>query len=297
MKAACIVNPASRRADRWDEAAAIAVLRAAGYDPAVLKTTGPNQATELARQAVAERASLVIACGGDGTFNEVLNGLAGTDVPLGFVPLGTTNIWRRETRLPKDAVAAVQAAARGQRARIDLGRMNDRYFALMCGVGYDAYVTERVAYTLKRRYGPLAYIFEAARAVATFQSAPTVLDVDGRPWEGDLLQLVISNTRNYGGFLHFARRARADDGLLEMRVLTGRGGMAKARAVGQFLYNSVPWAPPGERVSSVRIEAPGIPVQLDGESAGPTPAEITVVAQALTVVVPHGPLPRIFSRS
>jgi YegS/Rv2252/BmrU family lipid kinase len=295
LKAVCIVNPASRRAGRWDEAAAVRALRATGYQAVVWNTTGPNQATELARRAVEDGADLVIACGGDGTFNEVLNGLAGSDVALGFVPLGTTNIWRRETGLPKDCVAAVRAAATGQRARIDLGVANGRYFALMCGAGYDAYVTARVGYTLKRRLGFLAYIFEAVRAVGRYQPPRAAIVIDGRMAEAHLLQMVLSNTRNYGGFLHFARRARADDGLLEVRLLTGKGALAKAAAVTRFLYNALPWAPAGERAASVRIEAPGIPLQLDGEYVGVTPAQISVARGALTVVVPRGPLPTIFS--
>src|SRR5688572_8424093 len=118
MKAICIVNPASRRSRRrWNEAEALAVLRDAGYEASVRYTTRAGEATEIAKSALRDGVDLVFACGGDGTFNEVLNALAGSETPLAFVALGTTNIWQLETRLPADATEAVRAALGGQRVR------------------------------------------------------------------------------------------------------------------------------------------------------------------------------------
>jgi diacylglycerol kinase family enzyme len=132
------------------------------------------------------------------------------------------------------------------------------------------------------------------KAAAGYSPPLTKLEVDGRPEEVALIQMVVSNTRNYGGMLHFARHARANDGQLEMRLLTGSGALHKGGAVGRFLYNSAPWASAGQCVSCVKIEAAGIPLQLDGDYVGETPAIIGVSPRALTVVVPHGPLPEVF---
>ena len=137
----------------------LAKLENAGYETSCHATTGPGDATEAARIAVKRKYDIVIAAGGDGTFNEVVNGLAEQEYrpKLGLIPVGTTNDFARALHIPRDILAATDVIVNGQTIPIDIGRMNDKYFVNIAGGGRITELTYEVPIKLKTMLGQLAY--------------------------------------------------------------------------------------------------------------------------------------------
>jgi YegS/Rv2252/BmrU family lipid kinase len=242
----------------------------------------------------------VLVVGGDGTINEAANGLAGTEVALGVLPMGTGNVWAAQIGLvpvptplhrPR-LLSAARALAEGEMRRVDLGRAGTRYFLLWAGVGLDALVTRAVeteAAPIKRRLGPFAYGVAGLRVVWSYAGTRAVVSLDGRELKARVLLVLISNVQLYAGMVRPAARARIDDGWLDVCVFKGRGMWATARhlatvTAGQHLHDTEMIYRRARRVS-LRLADP-LPVQVDGEPVDPAPLEFSVVPAALTVLVP-----------
>ena len=177
-----IRNPASRRQAKPARLeAAIEILRDAGWTVTVTTTSHAGQATQLAREAAANNTDVVIANGGDGTINEIVNGLAGSNTALAVIPGGTANVWAHESRIPKDPAKAVRIVLEGDRRRVDLGVANGRYFLLMAGIGLDAAIIPRVNPWLKRRTGALAYILTGLLTALRTKPWPARVVMTGVP--------------------------------------------------------------------------------------------------------------------
>lgn len=298
-EAVIIVNPAAhnrpspkrlREADAW--------LQGHGWTTTWLETAAPGDATGMAAAASARGASLLFVCGGDGTLNEAVNGLAGTNTALAPIPGGTSNIWAREIGLDKKPAQAVELAATGDRRRVDLGRAGDRYFLLMAGYGIDAAVTRRVSLALKRRLGAAAYVLAALREWLTYRGAHATLRFDGQPYESDVLMLVAGNTRNYAGLTQITDRALVDDGFLDVCVYQGKGRLDVAlhviltairqhRRWKKVLYRRI-------RRLEIEWERP-LPLQMDGDPQNSSPTRVEIVPEALWVAVPRGFTSPLFS--
>ena len=186
MNIAIIYNPAAGGARRFNRPARlIRHLRQAGHEISVFETTRPGEATELAQRAVAW-AEVVVAVGGDGTVNEVVQGLAGSDVPLAVYPAGTTNVWCKQVKMPLNPHRAALLIGQGTSRSIDLGRANQQYFLLMTGIGLDGEITHAVNLDLKKKIGKLAYALAAVQAGLHFRGSfvtvvlnPIPLNLDG----------------------------------------------------------------------------------------------------------------------
>src|SRR5204862_2762992 len=130
-------------------------LRDYGWNVELRLTQGAGDARRLAREAVEQHIDVVIAAGGDGTINEVIQELAGSETALGVLPFGTVNVWARETNIPLDNTSACAVLLHGETRRIDLGKVNDRYFLLMVGIGLDAVIAQAVEKKPIKRLGVL----------------------------------------------------------------------------------------------------------------------------------------------
>ena len=135
----------------------LAFLRKHGWRAELWFTHGPGDGQSLARKAIEQNAAMVIAAGGDGTINDIIQALAGSETALGVLPTGTVNVWAREMGIPLDNAGAREVLLHGQTRRIDLGCVNGRYFLLMVGVGLDARIVYELDLDLKGRLGKLAY--------------------------------------------------------------------------------------------------------------------------------------------
>jgi diacylglycerol kinase (ATP) len=263
------------------------------------ETDGPLAAMRIAAKAAARKVPLVIACGGDGSVNEVANGLVGSESTMGTIPGGTSNIWAREIDLDHKPIEAVQRMVYGDRRLIDTGKAGDRHFVLFAGFGIDAAVTQNTSLRIKSRLGAAAYAMSAARQALAWRAQPIVVRMDGVERWLQVLQAFAGNTRLYAGITKITPAAVADDGKLDVCVYSGRGKrdilFHAARTLLQMHHNS-PKVIYG-RASKVEFEwEHPLPVQVDGDALSDCPGEITVAPLSLSVAVPSGFTSAIFSR-
>lgn len=292
-RAFVILNPAargekSRRVQQFLQAKAAA-------DPTIFlaPTASPGDATRLAAQAVADGYRLIVAAGGDGTINEVINGIGTTGTPLAILPLGTVNVFARELGVPLKLNAAWALIERGQARAIDLAcaeaNGKRRYFAQLAGVGFDAAAVRRASWELKKRLGPLSYVWAGIQTLSRPSLAVDV-SVNGTGPRGSGPAVLIGNGRFYGGSFPVFPQARLDDGLLDVCIFETvgyldvlrhapgllRGAHTRSRGICYFQAKEF----------SCSAAAP-VPFELDGEDAGDAPVRFTVVPRALRVIAPY----------
>jgi diacylglycerol kinase (ATP) len=252
-------------------------------------TAYPGHATALAREGAAAGDDLVVAAGGDGTVNEVINGIAGTEAALAVLPVGTGNVWVRELKLPLRPEAAALALLDGTVHALDLGLAGDRYFLLMAGVGFDAAVTRSVRPALKRRFGIFAYLIQAFASARDTRGTRARIILDGRPVRGHVLMVVIGNSRLYGGFLQITHHANITDGMLDVAIIKGQHARTAPIHILNILLRRHNFNPDllyyRAREISIESSAP-LDVQVDGDPIGRTPMTFRVVPGALRAWLP-----------
>ena len=266
----------------------------------VLKqTVAAEDARRLAADAVREDFEIIVAAGGDGTINEVLNGIA--DVPdglqrarLGVLPLGTVNVFARELGIPRSFESAWQTIVQARETRIDLpqieyrinGVASRRYFAQLAGAGLDARAIELVHWPLKKKIGPLAYIVAGLRALLQPPSKITVTD-GRRTATGELV--LIGNGQLYGGQFRIFPGADLRDGLLEVCVFPRVTWLTLARCCVPLLLRGrlPPKAAEHFQTATLTLAgSPPAPLEADGEFIGHLPAAFSVQRSGLRIIVP-----------
>jgi diacylglycerol kinase (ATP) len=289
-RARIVHNPAARNALPRERLVAAAKAAAPEWQIDIVTTESAGHATRLTREAVDAGMSVVLACGGDGTVNEVVNGLAGSECALGVLRGGMGDVFAKEVGIPKPPEKALPLLLAGERRRFDLGMAGERYFLLMAGVGFDADVVRRVPGAAKRRLGSTSYALWAAKLAAGYRSRQAMLSVDGETREADLFWALLGNTRSYGGLIDITSEALVDDGLLDAYVFEGRGVVWEASTAAKLALRRH-YGARGvtfQRVRELSIETAGLAVQVDGEYLGETPMRFSVAAQALDVLLPRG---------
>lgn len=285
-----ITNPAAGRRHGRRLADIVALLRAKGCEVAERQTTRRGDAEEFARAASAQDFDVVVAAGGDGTVNEVVNGLVDvTDRPrLAVIPLGTANVLALEIGLdPKDCEQVAETIAHGAARTVHLGLANGRHFVLMAGAGLDAHVVAGVNGTLKRLTGKLAYVVESLRQAFGYDFPALQIRANGETYEGRMV--VACKGRFYGGPFVAAPEARLESPKLEVCILpkSGVGGMVRYGLA--LPLNRLSELPEVTVVSaeSITILGPrGAPLQGDGDIVARLPAEISIAAETVELVVP-----------
>ncbi len=289
--AALIYNPRAG-ALRWglarERERALTLLEAYGIRTTPVETTGPGSATELARREVAAGRDLIIVSGGDGTINEVVNGMVGSSVPLAVLPAGTANVLAKELGLSWNLWRAAEYIPRGVVRRIALGRAGERYFVAVAGAGADA----NIVYQLGRRSQPplgiLSYWLESFRQLFLYDFPEFTVWVEGEVLRGTLL--IVSRTKHYGGPVQITRRADLFGGDFEVCVFPRRFPPVfllyfVAQLVGLLeRFSEIHF----RHARQVRAEPMGrrIHTQTDGELAGQLPMEFVIVPDALSLLVP-----------
>ena len=315
-KAALLYNPDSggRRTRREPELQAVLVLlREAGVEATRLLSDSPEQAGENTRQAVLAGCDTVFACGGDGTIHNILQGLAGSEVALAVLPMGTANALAHDLRLPRDPVAAARAALGATPRRIALGKIQYldfkgqpamRYFTIAAGIGVDAHLFYQLNPSVKAKLGMAAYYAKAWHLWLTHRMQRFDVDYarDGEdaPKRASVTELLAVRIRNFGGVLrelapgaalqndslrlvlcHSARRAAylvyVLRGVLGQRWSVAGVELADSRKVACHITPFMPGADAAQE--RVYVEA-------DGELLGTLPAEISIVPNALTLLSP-----------
>ncbi|TMC25907.1 MAG: diacylglycerol kinase family lipid kinase [Chloroflexi bacterium] len=300
--AVVIVNPASGNyfhyARQIEET--LIYLRRSGWSVELRLTNEASETRQQAREAVARQVNVVIAAGGDGTINEIIQELAGSETALGVLPFGTVNVWARETNIPLDNTGACAVLLHGETRRIDLGKVNDRYFLLMVGIGLDAVIAQAVEKKPIKRLGVLGYLLVGAWLGLGYESFRARLTINGRLLRRNALQIVVGNTQLYGGAIKYTWRAKCDDGLLDVCVVRRRSMLGRLMVVWDFLFHRdqrQQWVS-YERCKTLEVHTrKPVAIQVDGDPAGYTPARITIVPGALKVIVPRQITTGLFSSS
>ncbi len=276
-------------------------LRQHGWQAELRLTHEAGDAGRLAREAVEHGINVVVAVGGDGTIHEIVQQLAGSSTALGVIPSGTVNVWAREVGIPLDEVGARDVLLHGQTCSIDLGKINERYFLLMVGIGIDGAVTHAVEKQPLKRLGVLAYLLIGAWLGIGYRDFRVVLDLDGRVVKLHALQVVVGNTQLYAGALKYTWQAKCDDGLLNICVVRKQSLFGRVAMLLDFLLRR------RQRRQWVRYETASItkiytrqpvPIQVDGEPIGYTskdPTIFTIAPAALKVIVPQNIPEELFS--
>jgi diacylglycerol kinase (ATP) len=268
-------------------------LRVTGLDVRRIATTRPHAVADELREMLRDGSSdctRVIVAGGDGTINAALPALMGTEFPLAIIPLGTLNVLARELGVPLDLDAAIRVAINGRVRRIDLGIANGRPFSLMAGMGFDAAIVHTVVPALNKNLGAsLGCAARAVRLVSRYAPARFRVTTERVRFERIGWLAVVANASRYAYTWRLAPGARLDDGLLDLWFFQSD---TAAQTVGQLVsvLRSRPDGVPGVchvRARSFRFESePPLFLQVDGDAAGGTPAEIVVAPGALTVAAP-----------
>ena len=263
------------------------------------KTAAAGDGRRLAAEAVRVGFELVIAAGGDGTLNEVLNGVG--DAPdgfrracLGVLPLGTVNVFARELKIPLQPDAAWEILRRRHETRLDLpcaeftvnGQPQRRYFAQLAGAGLDARAIELVSWPLKKKVGPLAYVIAGLKAIR--EQRPVITATDGKSsFAGELV--LIGNGRLYGGDYEILANAKLTDGRLDVCVFPRTNWWTLLRCGPPLLLRSKLPESAVRRFQaaefSLTSESPAA-FELEGELIGHLPVKFGVVPRGLRVWIP-----------
>jgi YegS/Rv2252/BmrU family lipid kinase len=306
MHISIIFNPTAGSSRRRTQVRLLqAYLRLYGNKLELLATRGPGDATRLAANAVKNGTELVLAVGGDGTINEVIQGMVGCHVPLAVYPAGTTNVWCKQIKMPSNPRQAALVIQTGPRRAVDLGQADARYFLLMAGIGIDAEVTQAVNLELKRKLGKFAYLVEVLRLGFLFQGTTAHIVLEpGSATEHTLLTpaslVIVTNAERYA-IVKLAPEAQVDDGKLELLIFQARHPWERLTEVLAVLLNLPHQFSKVKRfrVSRAKIETdPPVAVQLDGDPSGSvgSPAmDIRCIPAALQMVVPANAPDHLFS--
>jgi len=325
-QATIIFNPMSGRSGRRAEAVRqmISVLKSHGIHSESSATTGPGTATQQAAAAVAAGTDMIISYGGDGTLNEVIQGMAGSRAALAVWPGGTSNVVARELVIPFDiaGLAKMIGAGKTQRIALGLARLGSdfsnpedrnitiadfesdasnkepstfhsnapspgRYFVMMAGIGLDASIARSVNHNLKRHAGELAYWLSGLKHLLLWRPELFTIEVDGKTYESAFA--LVGNGKGYGGGLIMTPGAKLDQPWFEIYILPPlSNNLAYLRALSACLRGT----PEIEGVSlikgtRIRANSNRHPwVEADGELLGPLPMTFEVVPDALSIIVP-----------
>jgi len=296
-----LVNPASANGatgSRWPELARRAA--ALGLSGDALLSERPGHLAELAAEAVAGGASQLVVVGGDGTVHEVVNGVLGAaagEVELAVLPRGTGGDFARSLSLPKRFDDAVKVAVSGTVRVIDAGRArftrdgasHEAWFANFAGSGISGAIARDANASSKALGGRVSFLVSTVKVFARWKSAEVVMEIDGERKSGPMFEIVAMNGPYAAGGMRIAPDARLDDGLLDcvlfgdvtkLDFLTTFPKIYRGRHLGHPKIECV-------RCRTVSVDAErALPVVLDGEDAGTTPARFEIVPEALRVRVP-----------
>ena len=266
-----VMNPYSgmRRASRY-LADIIALYNRAGYEVTVHMTGGQGDATRVV-ESRAKDMDLIVCCGGDGTFNETVSGLlrAGADVPVGYIPAGSTNDFASSLKLPSNIMQAALDAIEGEPVAYDVGKFGDRYFSYVASFGAFTRASYSTPQSVKNALGHTAYVLEGINELSQIKNEHVRMEIDGQVIEDDFLFGAISNSTSVGGILTLSPEiVDMADGQMEVLLVRAPRNLTEIteciQAVQSQKYNCAMITFQSAR--HVRIYAdPQMPWTLDGE--------------------------------
>lgn len=292
-RALIIFNPTAgrgRASKSWPQIEE-ALEASLGGSMEVATTEGPGHATELAAKASGNGFNMVLACGGDGTIHEVINGLGGQNgsPPLAIVPAGTGNDFARTLGIPLDSVKAASGLARPRLTHIDLGKVGDRYFANVGGVGFDAEVAAEVNKAGRLLRGAVPYVWAVLKKLFTYSATDLTVYLDDERLDRRALLVAVGVASYYGGGMKILPGADVQDGLLDVCIAGDVSKLATVVLLPKLFSGSHIHHPKIEmrRARTVRVEGPEhLHVHTDGEVIGHLPITFSSVHRGLALALP-----------
>ena len=295
-RAVLIANPRAGQGGPKKREAAIQrfchILRNHKVDVEVRPTLGPNDATRLAREAANEGFRDIIVSGGDGTINEALQGLIGSNVRLGIWPRGTANVVGRELQLPRQVERVAEVIAAGNTRRVHAGCAtvestgDKRYFLLMAGIGLDAAIADGVKPALKKRVGEAAFWYSGIEQFARWKPVSFVVEIDGTQYPATFAS--IGKAPHYGGKLAITPRARMDQPEFEVCLISSVQRLRFLKLLPMARFGGVPEGTRDVtflRTTQARAIGAGVQAQVDGEVIGDLPMTFTISPHSIEVMV------------
>ena len=286
--------------------ACLDALSRRGCRARVVETTAPGEAETIARAADPGETDAIVAAGGDGTIHEIVNGLCGTTLPLGIIPLGTANVLAAELGQDPAPDRVADTLARGRRWRVRLGRIDSvgfaslsraatpvgRRFLLMAGAGLDAQVVASVNLGLKRLAGKFAYVWGACVEAFSYRFPPLTVRIDDVAHAA--FGAIVCRARHYGGAFIVAPRARLNADMFQVCLLKQPGAVNALRYATALMRGNLAAQADVEIMMArhIVIDGPaGAPVQVDGDIRARLPAVIDMAQETIELIVPaNGPL-------
>ncbi|WP_407271324.1 diacylglycerol kinase [Radiobacillus sp. PE A8.2] len=264
----------------------------AGYETSTHATTGAGDAIEESAAAVERKYDVIIAAGGDGTINEVINGMA--EKPnrpkLGIIPVGTTNDFSRALSIPRNIQKAVDVIIEGRTTALDIGRVNQEYFMNIAGGGKLTELSYEVPSKLKTMIGQLAYYLKGIEMLPSLRPTHVRIEYDGNVFEDEIMLFLVSNTNSVGGFEKLAPTAQMDDGLFDLLILRKTNladfiRIATLALRGAHLEDSLIFYTRAKHIKVNTEEK--MQLNIDGEYGGLLPGEFTNLYQHIEYFVPQ----------
>lgn len=286
-RVAVIYNPVAGFLQRGRLRRFLKHLRAHGHEVILRRTEGPGHATQIAMEFDPNTVDVAVAAGGDGTINEVANGLAGRPIPMAIAPLGTANVFAFELGLGLNLRNAARMPGEGKLAEIYPALAGDRGFLLMVSAGADARVVGNVDSAVKRYIGKLAYVLAALKEIVTGKNTPIRVTVDGTPYEAGLV--VVTHAAHYAGPFVIAPDTRLGDEAITVLLLTSVKRRSLLRYGLAMLTNRLSSLDDVTvlRARDVRFHGPeGQPIQSDGDLIGAMPMTVSLGNRPLRILVP-----------
>lgn len=291
-KARVIYNPTAGRENFKNELPMVLnQLELAGYESSTHATTGDGDASKAATYAVKRKFDLVVAVGGDGTINEVINGIAKQSYrpKVGIIPAGTTNDFARALEIPRNIKSAVDIITSGHSMAIDIGQVNDQHFINIAGGGDLTELTYEVPSKLKTMLGQLAYYMKGMEMLPFIKPMRAKIEYDDEIFEDEIMLFLVANTNSVGGFEKLAPDAKFDDGYFDLLILRKTNLAEFIRIAGAALRGAHL-----EDKNVIYTQAKHIRVtpesrmqlNIDGEYGGLLPGEFINLKQHIEFLVP-----------
>jgi YegS/Rv2252/BmrU family lipid kinase len=298
-----IVNPNAgngRGKKDWEKISDL--LTKAGLSFTVRFTERKNHAIEITHKAIGDGFRKIITVGGDGTLNEVVNGafmnnsFRTTDIILSMIPVGTGNDWGRMFGIPHDYKKAVQIISENKTLLHDIGLISyfsgrekrNRYFINIAGLGFESVVVEKTNLQKDKGHGgKLIYFYNLLTSLLAYRNTKAEIIIDDEITHADVFSLNVGNGRYCGGGMRQTPRALPDDGLLDVTIINGMGKFEIIRNL-KILYDGTILRHPkidGYKCKHIKVSSKAIMLaEADGESLGHTPAEFSIIPEAINII-------------
>ena len=272
-----------------------AALTDAEHNGEIKLTSGTGDAKRFAQEAVSNGIRRIIACGGDGTLHEIVNGIATVpDVTLGIIPCGRGNDLATAVGIPRKSQHAIETLLTGKIKHIDLGRVrsekdSEHYFTTITTCGYDTEVSRRAAARTTPFSGTASYVYAAIATLFDYKCPFVRIEGDFGTHEGPLLLAATGSTKSYGGGFKIVPNAHFDDGLFDVCLIRPVSSFTVLRLMFTLFWGGHVSHPAVEihQTRSLKIETdPPVMLYADGEPMCETPAAIEIIKHGLTVLVP-----------